>query len=305
MNRREGIRVRRNRRRNKKRKQFFTLLLLVFIFFLVSSTTIKVFASLRLEEVDIKEPIPAMVFQNPVKMSLDREIEKVEKEKIEAKIQELREIEERKRKAEAEREKNRKIAYLTFDDGPSVKVTPRVLDILDNYEIKATFFVLGRMAHGNPAMLKKIHESGHAIGHHSYTHNYNHIYKNTKNFMDELNRTDKVFRQILGANFETKLLRLPGGGFGKTKQKFVQAAKDAGYVSYDWNALNGDAEGHNLSKKTLVNRLKSSVELKKDQREIIILMHDTDAKSTTADALPEIIEYLIDQGYEFRTLNQK
>lgn len=298
-----------------RRRRQFVALLLVSIFFLVGSTTLKVFASLRPTAVGIstKETFNTMVLKNPVKLGLNEEIGKVEEEKVKAKIESIRAVEEKRKQAEEdakriEKEKvdnNRKIAYLTFDDGPSTKVTPRVLGILDDYDIKATFFVLGKMANANPEMLKRVHNDGHAIAHHSYSHDYKHLYKSTGNFIAELDKTNKLFKEILGEDFKTRLLRFPGGSFEKSKQKFIKATANLGYSNYDWNALNGDAEGHGLSKKTLVNKLKSTVESNRNKSETIILMHDTNAKATTADALPEIIDYLIKEGYEFRTLNQK
>lgn len=298
-----------------KRRKRMLAIIIVLIIFLVGSTSFKIFDSLRPVAVGVstQEVFATMVLTNPVKSGLVQEIERLEEKRIRAKIEELREIERQKKRAEEEikrkekeeADKNKKIAYLTFDDGPSTIVTPRILDILDAYDIKATFFVLGRMADANGEILKTIDKSGHAIGHHSYSHNYDYIYRNVENFIGELDQTNRVFKKHLGEDFQTKLLRFPGGSFEKRKQVFLRAVEDLGYVNYDWNALNGDAEGHKLSKSYLVNRLKSTVPRNSNKKEIIILMHDTDTKSTTADALPEIIEYLIEEGYEFRTLNEK
>lgn len=305
---------RRKKKILKRRKQML-MVLFIFIIFLVGSTSFKLLDALRPVAVGVstEEVLTTMVLNNPLKYGLSNEIAKAQEEKAKAKIEELRTIEREKRKAEEEaerlerkeRDKNKKIAYLTFDDGPSINVTPRILNILDDYNIKATFFVLGRMANANPEILQRINKEGHAIGHHSYSHDYNHIYRSTENFIAELNKTNKLFENILGKDFQTRLLRFPGGSFEKSKQKYKSAIEALGYKNYDWNSLNGDAEGHNLSKRTLVNRLKTTVSSRADKSEMIILMHDTDAKSTTADSLPEIIEYLINEGYEFRTLNQK
>lgn len=100
---------------------------------------------------------------------------------------------------------NNKIAYLSFDDGPSKTVTPQILKTLDKYGIKATFFVLGSMAEKNPSILKSIYSKGHSIGHHSYSHNYKYIYSSYNNFLGEINRTEKIFKiyweKIFLANF--------------------------------------------------------------------------------------------------------
>ena len=93
--------------------------------------------------------------------------------------------------AEEDSKENKKIAYLTFDDGPSRTVTPQILDILAKYDIKATFFVVGKYAEKNPDILRRIYEEGHVIGNHTYSHNYNYIYKNVSNFVRELDATQR------------------------------------------------------------------------------------------------------------------
>ena len=194
-----------------------------------------------------------------------------------------------------------KVAYLTFDDGPSSNITPRILDILDDYAIKATFFMLGNEADQNPNMVKRVHNSGHSIGNHSYSHNYDYIYANINNFLGEVYNTQSTFKNILGQNFSSRLLRFPGGSFEGYKAPYRQAVKDIGFDYYDWNALNGDAEGVNIPAASLVSRLKETV---RGQDELIVLMHDSASKSTTADALPEIIDYLKAQGYSFDKLSE-
>lgn len=192
-----------------------------------------------------------------------------------------------------------KVAYLTFDDGPSNKVTPKVLKILDDYHIKATFFVIGDMAKENEDMIKKEYDKGHSIGNHSYTHEFSKVYSDEKNFEKELNDTDKILKSILGSSFNTRLFRFPGGSFEKSKEPYKNILKNKGMVYIDWNCLNGDAEGQNISADRLLNRVKETVE---NQEKIVILMHDAPAKSSTAEALPLIIEYLKSQGYRFAAL---
>lgn len=223
-------------------------------------------------------------------------IEKETHENIEAKMPE--DIEQEEVLPEETLPENKKIAYLTFDDGPSSIVTPQILDILAQYDIKATFFVVGKFAEKNPDILKRTYEEGHDIGNHSYSHNYNYIYKKVSNFVKELDITQEVFKSILGEEFETDLMRFPGGSFGDWKSSFREQVTALGYKYIDWNSLNGDAEGHNLSKDKLIQRFKSTY---RNQQELIILMHDTDAKVSTPEALPAIIEFLIEEGYEFAT----
>lgn len=194
-----------------------------------------------------------------------------------------------------------KVAYLTFDDGPSTTVTPQILDILNEYDIKATFFILGKMAEKNPDIVKRIQSEGHSIGNHTYSHDYKHIYKNMDNFLGELNKADEVFKNTLGQEFSTRLLRFPGGSFEKYKQKYKTAAMDLGYRVYDWNALNGDSEAKKVSAEKQISRLKQTT---RGQKELLVLMHDTYGKENTAKALPSMINYLIDNGYTFDKLEQ-
>lgn len=297
------------------------MIILAIIFFLIGSTSVKLFynSTNAVAAVSVADTLNIMGESNPIYIILDEEIRQIaeEKSRAEAEAKRIAEEErlekeriiaeekakaeeEKRRAAEEERRKNGKIAYLTFDDGPSKQITPLILDILQDYDIKATFFVIGKMANLNPDIIKRIHDEGHSIGHHSYSHRYSYIYKNTDNFLGELNSTEKVLKNILGEEFETRLLRLPGGSFEKYKHKFLEAAIEAGYKNYDWNSLNGDAEGIDLSKDRLINRLKATT---KGKKEIIVLMHDIDSKKTTVDALPDIIDYLINEGYEFRVLD--
>lgn len=192
-----------------------------------------------------------------------------------------------------------KVAYLTFDDGPSTTVTPKILKTLDDYNIKATFFVLGSAAKSNPKLLKTIKAKGHSIGNHSYSHNYNYIYANMNNFWSEINKTEGVFKSVLGRNFKTRLIRFPGGSFENYKKPYKNSAIKNGYKVYDWNSLNGDSESRNVPVSKLLSRTKETV---RGQKEIVFLMHDNTGKDTTAQALPAIIKYLKSQGYSFKAL---
>ncbi|AOY74650.1 polysaccharide deacetylase family protein [Clostridium formicaceticum] len=192
-----------------------------------------------------------------------------------------------------------KIVYLTFDDGPSPNVTSRILDILNEYDIRATFFVIGNLAERYPDILLRISQEEHLIGNHTYTHNYHHIYSNPQNFIDELKHTDSVLASILGEDYTPKFVRFPGGSFGKKLQPFRQAIEEAGYINIDWNVLSGDAEANRISPQKQLSRLQETLQNKK---QAIVLMHDSNTKDTTVEALPSIIDYLISQSYVFKTL---
>lgn len=198
-----------------------------------------------------------------------------------------------------------KTCYLTFDDGPTNSVTPRILDILRRYNIKATFFTVGSLIEANPDMARRVYDEGHLLANHSYAHNYSNFYADETSFMNEINSTFNLITNITGETNYPRVFRFPGGGFnagryGAAKQDYKNTLKNNNIRYCDWNALNGDAEGGTPSAEQLIERVKKSSNTKED---IVVLMHDAAAKSTTADALPGIIEYLAGQGYSFKRLD--
>lgn len=195
---------------------------------------------------------------------------------------------------------NQKTAYLTFDDGPSSNVTPRILDILDKYNIKATFFVIGKQANANKGILIREQTEGNAIGDHTFTHDYKYVYENPKNLVDDFRKCENTLDSILGPSYKVKYVRFPGGSFGSNRKPFREAVLKAGYSFVDWNSLNGDAEGNNIPPSRLVENLKRT---SKGKKTLVILMHDAPAKQTTVQALPQIIDFLKSEGYIFKTLS--
>ena len=198
-----------------------------------------------------------------------------------------------------------KTCYLTFDDGPTNSVTTRVLDILREYNAKATFFTVGTLLEANPDTARRLYEEGHFIANHSYSHDYSDIYANGEDFMSEINKTAEIIKKITGDDNYPMIFRFPGGGYnsgkyGEAKQSYKKLLKEKGIRYCDWNALSGDAEGGTPTKEELVSRVKKTTSGKED---VVILMHDAAAKSVAADALPDILKYLISEGYTFKTLN--
>jgi peptidoglycan/xylan/chitin deacetylase (PgdA/CDA1 family) len=189
-----------------------------------------------------------------------------------------------------------KVVYLTFDDGPSPKVTPLVLNVLKQENVKATFFIVGSMAEKYPSLLKQEKQEGHAIGNHTYSHDYKYVYSSTNNFISDLKKGDKAITSVIG-DYNRNLIRFPGGSFNK--QTYKNAAQAAGYHYVDWNCLTGDAEVSLASKDRLLARFKETFS---NQKQLTILMHDALGKSTTPDALPEVIKFLKAKGYTFKTL---
>lgn len=210
------------------------------------------------------------------------------------------------------RDDGKKVVYLTFDDGPSTTNTPKVLDILDEYGVKGTFFVTGKSIDASSQtgdILKRVASSGHAIANHSYSHDYTSLYPNrvinVDNFMNEYNKTNQLLKEKLGEDFSNRVVRFPGGYWSWNGRESIRPVLDEeGIEIVDWDALNGDAaNGGNKSKGQLVAETKDSVEKLGDKADsVVFLMHDTYGKETTAQALPEIIEYFKSKGYEFRTI---
>ena len=267
----------------------------------------------QVEAISVKDTLVIMKENYPINILINEEIKQYEKYKAELVVKSRREQILRDEEARIAEEniimderirrirEGDKVAYLTFDDGPSKVVTPQILDILREHDIKATFFIVGYMAEKYPDVLVKTYNEGHTIANHSYSHNYGYIYKSYKNFKADIDRANLVLKSILGDDYETEIIRFPGGSFGPKKKHIVDRIKKDGYTYFDWNALNGDAEGTDLSKKKLVDRF---VQTAANKSQLIILMHDTDHKQSTADALPEIIEYLENRGYIFAVLDE-
>ena len=193
-----------------------------------------------------------------------------------------------------------KVAYLTFDDGPSQAVTPLVLDLLKEENIKVTFFVLGSNVKNNPEIVKREYLEGHYIANHGYSHNYAKIYSNSENVLKEYNKAEKEIQKAIGnTEYFSHLYRFPGGYYGG---KYAKVKKEAGKIlnenniSYiDWNVLTGDAEGANTKEKILSNIKKYT----KDKGTIVVLMHDAASKILTYETLKDVIDYLRSEGYTF------
>ncbi|MGL5316539.1 MAG: polysaccharide deacetylase family protein [Peptostreptococcaceae bacterium] len=201
-----------------------------------------------------------------------------------------------------------KIVFLTFDDGSSTTVTPKILDALEAEDVRATFFVTGKtIENGGQAakdLVKRSFDNGNAIANHSYSHDYKLLYPNRTldldTFVADFNKTDEILKDILGPYFSTRVIRCPGGHMSWKGMDTLDAYLDENNMaSIDWNALNADAEGKKKSASELVEYAKKSSEGKEM---VVLLMHDTYGKEETAKALPEIIKYFKENGYTFKTL---
>lgn len=196
-----------------------------------------------------------------------------------------------------------KVAFLTFDDGPSSGVTPKILDTLKQEDIKATFFVLGTMVKANPEVLKREREEGHYIANHSYSHVYSKVYASENKPLEEYNKTNKLIQDALGdSSYQSNIFRFPGGSAGgyydKLKQKAKKKFQEKGIASLDWNCLTNDSDGAE-TKKAIMQNLKAT---SKGKKSLVILMHDAPNKDLTAKTLPDVIKYLKEQGYTFKNM---
>lgn len=197
---------------------------------------------------------------------------------------------------------NSGICYLTFDDGPSDN-TLKILDILDAYGIKATFFVIGT---AKTQYMPQIVNRGHAIGLHSTNHKYETIYSDVNSYLTDIQQISDIVYNTTG--IRTNLMRFPGGSSNKVSAKYCQGIMteltqlmpSLGYSYFDWNVTSGDAASNNVPAQTIVNTVLNNA---RGKNSICVLMHDTAAKSTTVEALPSIIEGLDAMGFRFAPLS--
>ena len=195
---------------------------------------------------------------------------------------------------------DQKVAYLTFDDGPSKNVTPEVLKVLKEEQVPATFFVLGKNVKKYPEIIMEIHKSGHYIANHSYTHEYSELYESVDSVLKEVENTEKELKKVLGTEYNTHLFRFPGGSHGgyyqgiKTKAK--AKLKEKRIYSLNWNCLTGDAEGYN----SVESQLEQFEETRKEDIGLIVLLHDLGNKESTPETTKKIIQKLKKEGYVFK-----
>lgn len=191
------------------------------------------------------------------------------------------------KQAEAEPQEFDKKVYLTFDDGPSSS-TNDILDILKAYDVKATFFVVGKTDEASKEAYRRIVAEGHTLGMHSYSHVYHEIYQSRESFTADLSKLQEYLYEVTGV--WPRCYRFPGGSsntVSKTDmQELITWVNENGITYYDWNTASGDAVSGHLSKEAIVDNCLENL----DNLSVnMILMHDAADKKTTVEALPEII----------------
>lgn len=199
-----------------------------------------------------------------------------------------------------------KTVYLTFDDGPSEN-TKIILDLLKERNIKATFFPNGTDTPSARKLYARIVKEGHALGNHTYTHDYKNIYASKKQFVEDFERLQDLLTEATGVT--PSIYRFPGGsnnqvhlsyGPATLMEEIIEDFDKKGRVYFDWNVDSTDANRATQEVDKIVQSVLSTVQ--KD-RNNVILFHDSATKTSTAAALPVIVDQLLEEGYYFETLS--
>ena len=217
--------------------------------------------------------------------------------KIEELLSESQEDKPGKRDPEAEEQEEPEVeaahkVYLTFDDGPSI-YTQDILDILDEYGVKATFFLLGKENDSAKEAMKRIVEDGHTLAMHSYTHKYADIYASVEDFAEDFAKIQNYIYDVTGV--KSTVYRFPGGSSNSVSSMdmavFARYLDEQDVSFFDWNVSSGDGGKYVLSVETLLENCTSKIETREAS---VILLHDSAGKKTTVEALPSIIEAILD-----------
>lgn len=290
-------RIKTDQKLNKKKIAILVLCILILICLIITiKHTITIMKGYKIYK-QYETQLQSLKYQDEKEQQKKKEEEEKAKQ---AKIPKL--TEEGKNNVNNIYKSDTKRAFLTFDDGPS-EVTNQILDTLKQEKVKATFFVLGSNVKALPNVVKRIYDEGHYIANHGYSHVYSKIYASPQTVLDEFNQcNDAVKEAIQVPEYNSHLFRFPGGlaggKYATIKNEANELLKQNEVMHVDWNSLTGDAETNNLSIEFELQRLRETSEGKNS---LIILMHDAQAKKTTADALPNIIAYLKEQGYKFES----
>ena len=195
-----------------------------------------------------------------------------------------------------------KTIYLTFDDGPCYN-TEILLDILKQYDVKATFFVVGNRAQAD--LIRRAYEEGHSIGVHSYTHVFEEIYASEEAFFADFWATEEVIHAQTGQY--TTIFRFPGGGNNTASwfnrgimTRLTKIMEDMGYRYFDWNANVGDAAG-NYDWSSFDYYCSIRARIQPDDRPTVVLQHDLNGASVRA--LEAFIPWALENGYSFLPLD--
>lgn len=192
-----------------------------------------------------------------------------------------------------------KVIYLTFDDGPSSTVTGKILDVLKEQNVKASFFIIGYKIEGREDLLKRMYNEGHSIGLHTYTHKCGVIYSSENSFLNEMIKTENEVKKVLG--FSPKIIRFPTGSKNHLTTSLLEKLHTNEYKIYDWNLSLSDG----INYKTSVDKLYNEATRKcVNPNKVFLLAHCDGTNENTCRALPKIIKYYKNCGYEFKAITE-
>lgn len=202
-----------------------------------------------------------------------------------------------------EQELPEKVVFLTFDDGPS-RNTVKILDTLKEYNATATFFLIGEnLTENGTEIARRTLDEGHMLGMHTETHEYDKIYHSVETFLADYDKLASRFVEEFGEC--PAVFRFPGGSYSAyinpIKKELKKEMDRRGFLCYDWNVSGEDSVGT----PTAASIKKNIFDTIEGQKQPIILLHDSPCSNLTAEVLPEILEKLVAEGYEFRTLQYR
>lgn len=200
-------------------------------------------------------------------------------------------------------QRQEKVIYLTFDDGPS-KNTAAILDVLAEEGVPATFFVIGAETERGLALYQRILDEGHTLGLHTYTHEYSQIYASADAYLNDIAKLSAHLRDTVG--YQPKIFRFPGGSNNATADPAVlkeikERAAKMGLTWFDWNALGKDDRSWTADPTDICENI---VNTAGDKDRIITLMHDDGLRTTAADAVRLVIKHYRALGYRFDKLTE-
>ena len=279
------------RRRIRRRLRLLTFIVPLFTTLVLMIVCI--FLGIRLHRVkeellDAQAAIDAMPVMELTESAAERTVDDAE-----ASIYTVSEVDEYKRIGiddgdSSEEDSGIRKVYLTFDDGPSGN-TNRILDILADYDVKATFFVVGKEEEEYQALYKRIVEEGHTLAMHSYSHKYSEIYQSVESYSTDLSKLQEFLYDTTGV--WCRYCRFPGGSSNTVSRvdmhELIAYLDDQDMSYFDWNISSGDATNSYISASDIIRNCTANL---KDYDEAIILMHDASNKNSTVEALPKLIE---------------
>ena len=200
--------------------------------------------------------------------------------------------------------KRQPVVYLTFDDGPSAN-TDSILDTLAANNVRATFFCIAQKGETNQKRYQRIVSEGHTLGMHSYTHVYRTVYADLESFEKDVTGISDYLYQITGVR--PKYYRFPGGSSNTVSKvpmkECIRYLNQSGLTYFDWNAQNDDATGKSYTADQLVEHALRNV--KAAGSNVVLLMHDEQTKTATAESLPKLIKQLKNAGYDILPITDK